>query len=286
MPAAKKKMAKRGKNRLHNASRASRPAFPLSSPMGCAGRSISAASRLLIRRWAGAHGELAGFDTIIVCTPRAANQQAALPPPSGAPTSFLPLDQLHVCALWAAARQPASVGCGAAAGVELGGTDHFHLYALRAAARQPAWAGGGAAAGWELDGADHLCAFQAAVRRLALAGCGAISSILPSYVTTAHLLNCLHSHIATPHAPAYSLTQVPGWNRDPILTGPHLRSRRPSCTPHHIPPSHVSIHPSLTPPSIANGDLSPLWGSTFSPAGPPLPGGLALARPPVSKTPG
>ncbi len=55
------------------------------------------------------------------------------------------------------------------------------------------------------------------------------------------------------HAPTYSLTQVLGWNRAPILTGPHPRSRRPSCTPPHIPRAHFSTHPSLTYPSIANG---------------------------------
>ena len=107
------------------------------------------------------------------------------------------------------------------------------------------------------------------VRRLAVAGCwGATPSIPPSHVTTAHPLNCPHPHIATPHAPTYSLTQVLGWNRAPILTGPHPRSRRPSGTPHHIPPAHLNTHPSLTHPSIVNGVRSPLWGSTFSPAGP------------------
>jgi hypothetical protein len=141
-----------------------------------------------------------------------------------------------------------AAGCGAAAGAELASSDHLHFGALRAAARLPAWAGGGAAAGWELDGADHFCALRAAVRRLAVAGCwGATPSIPSSHVTKAHPLNCPHPHIATPHAPTYSLTQVLDWNRAPILTGQHPRSRCPSCTPHHIPPAHLSTHPSLTP---------------------------------------
>ncbi len=113
----------------------------------------------------------------------------------------------------------------AVAGAELAGADHFHLYALRAAARQPAWAGCGAAA---------------------------TQSIPPLHLTTAYPLNYSFSHMATPHAPTYSLTQVPGWNQDPILTGPHPRSRMPSlsCTPHYIP-HHISaltlplhLHPS------------------------------------------
>ncbi len=99
------------------------------------------------------------FDNTIVNTLRAAARQPALAGRRGG-------DHRHVCALWAPARQPASEGCGAAAGTELAGADHCHLYALRAAARQPAWAGCGSAAGWELDGADHLCALRAAVWRL------------------------------------------------------------------------------------------------------------------------
>jgi hypothetical protein len=76
--------------------------------------------------------------------------------------------------------------------------------------------------------------------------------------TTSHPLNYSHSYIATPHAPTYSLTQVPGWNWNPILTRPHPRSRWPSYTTHHTPPSHLNTHPFFTPPSISNGDLSPL----------------------------
>ena len=73
-------------------------------------------------------------------------------------------ESLHVCALWAAARQPALAGCGVAAGAKPLAQTTFTstLYWLPPGSR-PALA----AAGWELDGTDrlgdHLCALWAEV---------------------------------------------------------------------------------------------------------------------------
>ncbi len=81
--------------------------------------------------------------------------------------------------------------------------------------------------------------------------------------------------------------QVPGWNRALILTGPHPRSRRPSCTPHHIPPSHLStqplhhtsIHRKRRPQPLMGIHHQPCGAAPNLPAAPPPPGRREGAAP-------
>jgi hypothetical protein len=67
------------------------------------------------------------------------------------------------------------------------------------------------------------------------------------------------THLLTHRLRSFGLEPGPDSDRvTPKNLGP--RSPRPSCTPNHILTSHLSTLSSLTPLSIANGDLSPLWG--------------------------
>ena len=134
MPAAKRKKARCGKNRLHNASRTSRPASLLSSPTDDDRRSITAASMTDFdcfssgAGWGRAGGWLRQHHRRLPADrhPTSTTPSSALyGPPSGSrlrPVAGLLFawrlagsDYTIFCTLRAAVRQPAPAGCRAAA---------------------------------------------------------------------------------------------------------------------------------------------------------------------------
>jgi hypothetical protein len=116
-----------------------------------------------------ARGELAGFDSFIICTATALLAAVRHPAPAGCGAvvqgELAGFDSSIICTLWATVRHPAPAGCGAATLGELAGFDNSIICTLRAAVRHPAPAGCGAATRGELAGFDNSIILYSTGRR-------------------------------------------------------------------------------------------------------------------------